>query len=71
MPIYVFKCKSCEKDFEVFERKIKYPIDYKCPHCGSHNVYKCIAPTSFILKGSGWARDNYSSTKNKSTNKGE
>ncbi len=63
MPIYIFKCEDCKTNFEVFQKNPKDSFEYSCPKCKSTNVNKCIAPTSFILKGHGWARDNYSSKK--------
>ena len=64
MPIYCYKCNKCQEEFEV-EQKVNDPIP-DCPNKENeeeHEVVKQISLTSFVLKGSGWARDNYSSSK--------
>ena len=64
MPIIAYKCKECEKEFEVFyksqgERELEEPNEV-CPQCGSEKKEKQISTgTSFQLKGSGWYRDGY------------
>ncbi len=63
MPIYIFKCEKCNNMFEVFQKNPKDSFECSCPECRSTKVKKCIAPTSFILKGNCWARDNYSKKK--------
>lgn len=66
MPLYEFNCKDCKNTFEEFVRikvdnagndSSAYP---ECPVCGSKNTIKQIAPCTFLLKGKGWAKDNYS-----------
>ncbi len=64
MPVHSYSCKKCSKEYDVFytsqsavEREEK---DEKCPECGSKRKKKLVAKgTSFVLKGKGWARDNY------------
>lgn len=64
MPILDYKCKDCEKEYEVFyksqsERELE-EANEPCPQCGSVNKEKLISKnTGFILKGSGWAKDRY------------
>jgi|TARA_R100000234_G_scaffold33983_1_gene20059 putative FmdB family regulatory protein len=56
MPLYVFKCEDCGKRIEKL-----MPFDGPTPSC-EHclcEMKKQIAATSFTLKGSGWAKDNY------------
>jgi putative FmdB family regulatory protein len=62
MPTYVYKCVHCGHVDEV-----TYPITYDkpewrwCPNrCNRNSMKRIIAPTSFILKGPGWAKDGYS-----------
>ena len=62
MPIYVLKCEDCKHEFDCFQKNINEDVKYVCSKCKSTNIKKIVAQTSFILKGSGWARDNY--TKN-------
>jgi len=63
VPIYIFECNKCKNNFEVYQKNIKDSFNYTCPKCKNSDVKKVMTPTSFILKGSGWARDNYTSKK--------
>jgi len=65
MPIYEYLCDKCEREFEVEQRITEDPIR-SCPHCRSRKVRRLISQTSFVLKGSGWYADLYSSSKGKS-----
>jgi len=60
MPIYKFRCNSCENEFTLI-RKMSDKGDVICPHCGSNLADKLICKSSFSLKGAGWYKDNYSS----------
>jgi putative FmdB family regulatory protein len=58
---YDYFCKSCEKNFE-FEQSIKDDPLTVCPKCGADSsVKRLITGGGFVLKGRGWAADNYSS----------
>lgn len=75
MPTYEYKCKKCGHNFDA-QQKISDPPLKTCPTCGGE-VERMISATSFVLKGSGWYKDGYSSsssaknfsTDSKSTNK--
>jgi putative FmdB family regulatory protein len=64
MPIYEYECCNCHHIAE----QLHITLDAKvcgiiiCPICG-HIADKIISTTSFRLKGGGWAKDNYSSSK--------
>jgi putative FmdB family regulatory protein len=62
MPIYEYLCEKCEHEFER-EQRITDPPVKTCPKCRSRKVKKLISRTSFVLKGSGWYSDLYSSSK--------
>ena len=62
MPIYEYACAKCEREFEVEQRITEDPVK-TCPHCRSRRVKRLISSTSFVLKGSGWYSDLYSSNK--------
>lgn len=62
MPTYEIQCEYC---LNVFEHDCKYKdlVNVKCPMCESTKKKLLISKTSFILKGSCWAKDNYASNK--------
>jgi len=57
MPLYAYRCLSCQKAHEVIQ-KFSDPALKKCPHCGG-SLEKEISRTSFQLKGGGWYKDGY------------
>jgi len=61
MPIYEYKCKKCDKEFEVFQ-KITSPDVKTCKFCKGP-VSKLISLSSFSLKGSGWYVTDYGGKK--------
>jgi putative FmdB family regulatory protein len=62
MPIYEYACGKCRHEFEVEQRITDDPVR-SCPECRSRKVKRLISQTSFVLKGSGWYSDLYSSPK--------
>lgn len=59
MPIYEYRCPSCSHPFEHLQ-KITDGKSVKCPKCGTR-ARRQISSTSFILKGSGWYKNDYAS----------
>lgn len=57
MPIYEYRCNSCNIQFEL-RQKFSDPSADKCPECGG-TVRKLVSAASFSLKGSGWYGDGY------------
>ena len=64
MPIYEYRCKSCGKIFELFQKMSDKPVG-KCPKCGD-KAKRLISQTSFTLKGEGWYKDGYAPKKDSS-----
>ena len=62
MPVYEYQCKKCDHEFEREQRITEKPVK-KCPSCGAMQAKRLISRTSFVLKGSGWYGDLYSSSK--------
>ena len=68
MPIYEYACEACGHEFEREQRITADPVK-TCPDCRSRKVQRLISRTSFILKGSGWYPDLYSSPKDEKKQK--
>lgn len=61
MPTYEYRCKACGNEFE-YQQRISDPPKSECEQCGGA-LEKLISRSSFLLKGSGWYKDLYSSPK--------
>src|SRR5947207_14697205 len=62
MPIYEYKCNACGKEFE-YQQRMSDPDKTDCEACGKPALERLISRTAFTLKGSGWYKDLYSSSK--------
>lgn len=60
MPIYEYKCKECNKEFEAIQKFSDDPLT-ECPQCKGP-VEKQISQSAFHLKGGGWYSDGYGKT---------
>jgi len=65
MPVYEYRCDSCNHQFDLRQKFSDPPAD-RCPKCGG-TVRKLVSAVSFSLKGAGWFGDGYG-TKAESTN---
>ncbi len=64
MPTYEYACTACNNEWE-FEQSIKDDPIKECPKCHEQTARRQISRgTGFILKGSGWYSDLYSSSSN-------
>lgn len=64
-PKYSYECFKCESVYDEFQSITDPPLEI-CAKCGYKSLQRLITGTgSFILKGDGWAKDQYSSPKNK------
>lgn len=63
MPLYDIQCTCGNKQEILLKLDQKTPL---CPKCG-HQMKKMMSATTFILKGSGWAKDGYRLHKTKNT----
>lgn len=61
MPIYEFVCEDCGRIVERLQ-KVDDPPPEACPECGG-KMAKIMSRNSFQLKGGGWYKDLYSSSK--------
>lgn len=63
MITYEYICKSCNHKWEMQQKISAQPIK-TCPSCEEETAQRQIsADNGFILRGGGWASDNYSSSK--------
>src|SRR6185312_13576843 len=62
MPVYEYKCNACGREFEV-QQRMSDPELTDCEVCGKQALERLISRTAFTLKGGGWYKDLYSSTK--------
>ena len=58
MPLYEYRCESCEHQFEVIQ-KFSDPHVSVCPQCGSGPVVKLISSPAFTFKGTGFYITDY------------
>lgn len=71
MPIYEFKCSSCQNISE-FLLKISENYPTECPNCHKNGgLEKILSSTNFHLKGGGWFNDAYNSKSNNKPNSKE
>lgn len=70
MPIYEYKCNSCEHKFDKLQ-KISDPPLVDCPDCGKPELVKLVSAAGFRLKGSGWYETDFknNTSKTKDTTK--
>ncbi|MCW5198239.1 zinc ribbon domain-containing protein [Desulfobulbus sp. F4] len=59
MPVYEYKCSTCDKIFEVQQKISDAPLTV-CSECGAE-LKKLVSASAFHLKGGGWYSDGYSS----------
>ncbi len=57
MPIYEYRCRKCNREFEVVQ-SISDPELKRCKFCKGP-VTKLMSRSSFHLKGSGWYVTDY------------
>lgn len=62
MPTYEYRCQECAHELEAFQSIKDAPLA-DCPACGKPRLERLISATSFQLKGGGWYKDLYSSSK--------
>ncbi|MCS6763408.1 MAG: zinc ribbon domain-containing protein [Candidatus Protistobacter heckmanni] len=53
MPIYAYRCASCDFAKDVLQKMSDAPLT-QCPSCGQSTFAKQVTAAGFQLKGSGW-----------------
>lgn len=46
MPIYEYRCESCEEEFEDLVRMSTPDEEIECPSCGAHRAKRLLSLTS-------------------------
>ncbi|MBL6803853.1 MAG: zinc ribbon domain-containing protein [Pseudomonadales bacterium] len=64
MPIYEYRCESCEQTLEALQRMSDEPLK-QCPSCGKETLSKMVSAASFRLKGGGWYETDFKTGKKK------
>lgn len=64
MPTYDYECSNagCDYTAEVIQTIKEDHLTF-CPKCSTDSLKRLIGRTSFVLNGSGWAKDNYGNSK--------
>jgi len=53
MPIYAYRCSSCDCQKDVMQKMSDAPLS-TCPECGKETFSKQLTAAGFQLKGSGY-----------------
>src|SRR5687768_5254118 len=62
MPTYEYRCNACGREFE-YQQRMSDDDLVTCEACNEPKLEKLISRTAFQLKGGGWYKDLYASTK--------
>jgi putative FmdB family regulatory protein len=62
MPIYEYRCKSCESHFDVLQRVDEEKKDLRCPKCGHEKVEKQFSAFATTGGSSGFSAASRSSS---------
>ncbi len=60
MPIYGYRCQSCQHEFET-QQRMSDPPQAACPDCGGAGT-RLFYPTGILFKGSGFYKTDSRST---------
>ncbi len=64
MPIYVYRCTQCERQFEAEQRIVEDPLTH-CDVCNAETLRRVIQPVGIAFKGSGFHINDYSGSGSK------
>ena len=53
MPVYAYKCASCEQEFDIFQHYTDDSLQV-CPQCKQPTLQKVYSPNPVHFKGEGW-----------------
>ncbi len=55
MPIYEFRCESCQEIFEHLALAAGEVLDLKCPHCGGESLSRVLSTCASVMGEAGSA----------------
>ena len=64
MPIYEYRCESCDHELEALQKISDDPLR-TCPACKNATLKKKVSAAAFRLKGAGWYETDFKSGKQK------
>ena len=67
MPIYEYRCDSCDYELEALQKLSDKPLS-SCPSCEATALRRLVSAPSFRLKGDGWYETDFKSDKEKKRN---
>jgi putative FmdB family regulatory protein len=67
MPIYEYRCESCGREFEEWQKFSDPPVE-RCGQCGGA-TRRLISQSTFVLKGTGWYVTDYGRSSSASSRK--
>jgi putative FmdB family regulatory protein len=63
MPLYEYRCRSCENLFEYMQGISERP-KRRCEECGG-SLEKLVSRAGFVLKGTGWYETDFKGGKSR------
>lgn len=71
MPIYTYRCRSCDYEFDRNQRMSEAPL-VECPSCGEPQLRKVVNSVGVVFKGSGfYVTDNRNGSAKAASNKND
>ncbi|NNF99092.1 MAG: zinc ribbon domain-containing protein [Desulfobacteraceae bacterium] len=70
MPIFEFKCLSCEEFIELLIMNKNEEIELKCPKCESHELERVLSTTNYNMNGANTGGSPGSSTQTRTCSGG-
>ena len=58
MPIYEYRCKSCDHSLDALQKMADAPLK-DCPSCGEPSLKRLLSAPRFRLKGQGWYETDF------------
>ena len=58
MPLYEYRCETCEHEFEALQRMSDEPLIH-CPACEAATLKKLVSAAGFRLRGDGWYETDF------------